>query len=95
MSAPVRIPRRIDDPPHLLLWSMDELVPLLFCMVLGVMAGSLGPCLLIGILITRGYRKFRDSKPDGYLLHLLYWVGVFTLSKAKSMKNPFIRKYLP
>ncbi len=24
---PVKIPRRVDEPPHLLLWSADELAP--------------------------------------------------------------------
>lgn len=26
---PVKIPRRVDEPPHLLLWSADELAPML------------------------------------------------------------------
>ncbi|MDF5223363.1 type IV conjugative transfer system protein TraL, partial [Vibrio parahaemolyticus] len=40
------------------------------------------------------YRRFRDNHPDGYMLHMLYWGG-FIATKAKSLKNPFIRRYFP
>ncbi|NMU81693.1 conjugal transfer protein TraL, partial [Vibrio parahaemolyticus] len=45
-------------------------------------------------LVTNLYRRFRDNHPDGYLLHMIYWAG-FIMTKAKSLKNPFVRRYLP
>ena len=30
MSQPVEIPRHVDDPPTLLLWRIDDLVPVAF-----------------------------------------------------------------
>lgn len=98
---PTQIPRRIDDPPHLLLWSLDEIVPTLLGLVIGMMLGKALICLLIGLLITNLYKRFRDNHPDGYLLHLLYWGGflmnpsLLTRQKPLSLKNPFIRRYWP
>lgn len=91
---PVRIPRRVDEPPHLLLWSADELSPLLLGLVVGVLLKKVFICTLAGLIVTNLYRKFRDNHPDGYLLHMLYWTGV-PITKSKSFKNPFVRRYLP
>lgn len=91
---PVRIPKRVDEPPHLLLWSSDELAPMLLGLTLGTFLGSALTFLLIGALLTNLYRRFRENHPDGYLLHMIYWAG-FLPSKATSFKNPFIRSYIP
>lgn len=40
------------------------------------------------------YRKFRDNHPDGYLKHLFYHWGLY-FCKSKSMRNPFIKQYIP
>ncbi|MBB3105326.1 type IV conjugative transfer system protein TraL [Azomonas macrocytogenes] len=92
--TPVKIPRRVDDPPHLLLWSADELAPILLGLFFGVMLKKVGIMLLLGFALTSVYKRFRQHYPDGYLLHMLYWAG-FMFSKAKSMKNPYVRRYLP
>lgn len=91
---PVRIPRRVDDPPHLLLWSADELVPMLLGLVIGIVIQKALICFLIGLAVTKLYARFRDNHPDGFLLHIIYWCG-FLHTKARSMKNPFVRQYLP
>lgn len=90
---PVKIPRRVDEP-HLLLWSADELAPMLLGLTIGVIIGKALICFIGGLLVTNLYRRFRDNHPDGYLLHMIYWAG-FIATKAKSMKNPFVRRYLP
>jgi type IV conjugative transfer system protein TraL len=41
MSRPVEIPRHVDDPPTLLLWRIDDLVPVVLMLVLGILAGDL------------------------------------------------------
>lgn len=91
---PVHIPRRIDEPPHLLLWSADELAPMLIGLVVGLVLGKALICTLAGFLVTNLYRRFRDSRPDGYLLHMIYWSGLLP-SKARSLVNPFIRRFFP
>lgn len=90
----IDIPRRIDEPPHLMLWSADEFAPMLLGLVVGVVIGKALLCFLVGMMVTNLYRRFKDSHPDGYLLHMLYWSGA-PLSRAKSMVNPFIRRFYP
>lgn len=92
---PVRIPRRIDEPPHFLMWSADEIAPMLLGLTVGVFIGQVFICLIVGVLVTNFYKKFRDNHPDGFILHLIYWHGFTKQKKNGSMKNPFIRRYLP
>ncbi|MBX2807144.1 MAG: type IV conjugative transfer system protein TraL [Cellvibrionaceae bacterium] len=91
---PIKIPGRIDEPPHLLLWSVDEMAPMLIGLTFGVFIDKALICTFIGFLITSVYRKFRDNAPDGYLLHMLYYSG-FLPAKGKSMINPYSRRLFP
>lgn len=91
----VIIPRRIDDPPHLLLWSADEFAPMLIGLVIGVVIAKALPCFLLGLAVTNLYRRFKDHHPDGYILHLAYWAGLVPTGKTRSMPNPYIRRMLP
>lgn len=90
----VKIARRVDDPPHLLLWSADEIAPMLLGLVIGMIIGEAFICFMIGFVVTKLYSRFRDNHPDGFLLHLLYWSGI-PVTKARSMRNPFIRRFIP
>jgi hypothetical protein len=49
MSHPVEIPRPVDDPPTLLLRRIDDLVPVVLMLVLGVLGDQLALFLLLGI----------------------------------------------
>jgi conjugal transfer pilus assembly protein TraL len=93
MSHPVEIPRHVDDPPTLLLWRIDDLVPVVVVvmLVLGILADQLLVFLLLGIVLVRLYGRFRDSRPDGYALHWASWVGL----RGRTTPNPFIRRWLP
>lgn len=91
---PVRIPRRVDDPPHMLLWSGDEIAPILLGLVFGVFTGLTLYTLTLGVLTTNIYRRFRENHADGYLLHMIYWAG-FMPSTAPSFKHPYVRRYIP
>ena len=50
MSHPVEIPRHVDGPPTLLLWRIDDLVPVVLMLVLGIRAT---PALMSGESHTR------------------------------------------
>tara|TARA_B100000446_G_scaffold184352_1_gene206169 strand:- start:49564 stop:49857 length:294 start_codon:yes stop_codon:yes gene_type:complete len=91
---PIKIPGRVDDPPHMLLWSADELAPMLLGLTFGIFIGKALICTIAGFLVTSAYRKFRDNSPDGYFLHMLYAAG-FIPPKGRSMINPFIKRLFP
>ena len=85
---PVTIPKHIDDPVTLLVWSADEFAPAAFMLILGILIGQ------VTAIAIKGYRRFRDNRPDGFPLHAAYWVGMLP-SKAGTIPNPFIREFHP
>jgi len=91
---PVRLPTHVDEPHQFLMWSADEIIPLLSLFVMGVLFEQILLFTLCGLVLTSVYKKYKNSKPDGYLLHFLYWYGLMP-SKARCFVNPFIRRFLP
>ena len=90
----IKIPGRIDDPPHLLLWSADEMAPIMLGVVVGIFLDNLLICMGIGMLFTNVYRRFRDSNPDGFILAWLYNSGLFP-GRGRSMINSYITRLYP
>ncbi len=94
MAEPIQIPRYIDDPVHFLLWTVDDVAPIGFGLMVGMFVGSPLTYTAIGWMFSSFYKKFRDRNADGFVLHFLYWQGL-TPSKSKRAPNPFKRKFLP
>ena len=91
---PVDIPRLIDEPPSVLLWTTDEMAPIMLGLVIGMFTGNVLILTGLGLAVTSLYKRFRDGRPDGYLLHLLYWIGVLP-TKAKTIPNPYANHFKP
>lgn len=93
---PVRIPDRIDEPPNVLFWRLDEAMPIGIGLVAGVLLAQLTLCLLAGLVLARFYRRFCDNKPDGFLLHAVYWhMGAVPFAKTKrTMPNSYEREFI-
>ena len=97
MADPTEIPKYIDDPPLILLWRVDDLVPIVLCLVIGIFTGSPGTMfklIVLGVLLVRLYSKYRERRPDGHALHFLYWYGLLPL-RGRITPNPFFRRWLP
>ncbi|WP_295385040.1 type IV conjugative transfer system protein TraL [uncultured Thiodictyon sp.] len=97
MADPTEIPKYIDDPPLILLWRVDDLVPIVLCLVIGIFTGSPGTMfklIVLGVLLVRLYSKYRERRPDGHALHVLYWYGLLPL-RGRTTPNPFCRRWLP
>lgn len=93
---PIDIPQYVDDPPNILFWQIDEVAPIGIGLVVGMMLNQAGLCTLGGFVLTKLYRKFRDSRPEGHLVHMLYWwLGISGAKKAATFPNPFIRMFRP
>lgn len=91
---PIELPRGVDDTHQILFWSIDELLPMFALMAVGVLSDQLTLCLLLGVVAVRLLRKYRDNRPDGYLYHVLYWVGLAPV-KGYSLINPYRRRFFP
>ncbi len=92
--SPLALPQGVDDPPSLLLWRLDELIPLVLMLVIGMLSDRLLIFLALGLVLSRLYGRFRDSRPDGFALHWGYWHGLVPL-KVRRCPNPFCRRFLP
>ena len=91
---PVPIPQTIDDHIHILLWSADEMVPFMVCILTGMLIDQFIPALAITAIAVKFYRRFRDNRPNGFTMHAIYWLGLIP-SKAITIPNPFIRRFYP
>lgn len=91
---PITLPKYIDDPITLLIWSADEFVPFSAVLLVGMLMGQLTIALVASALVIKAYRRFRDNRPDGFPLHACYWAGLLP-SSALSVPNPFVRRFLP
>lgn len=88
------IPSRIDDPPHLMLWRLDDLMPAVLGLMIGIFFGKMLIWVGLGFLLTKSYKKFRDSMPDGFFFHWLYFHGLYP-ARAKSFVDPLCKRLFP
>lgn len=88
----IQIAQHIDEPPHFLLWAVDEMVPPVLGIVAGILLGQMFYCLSAGLVVNHFYKRFRDHRPNGYLLHMLNWyIGVPL--KGFCFRHVFIREF--
>jgi conjugal transfer pilus assembly protein TraL len=86
--------RHNDMPQKFLFWQIDQVVPLATAIFIGVMTQNMFLYSAMGFFVAWGLGRWRDSRPDGYLQHMLYWYGIVPL-KARCAINPFVRKFFP
>ncbi len=85
----------MDIPPiQFLFWSLDEIYTVAVDLIWGIWFDQLLLGMLMGWLMIRVYRRFRDRHPDGHLSHRLYWLG-FYFSRSKTLPNPYVRVFHP
>jgi len=90
---PIKMPILVDEPMQVFLWGIDELVPIMAMLAIGMMVDRLLILLLIGMAAAHIYRRYRGVKPEGYLMHKLYWMGI-VFGKGR-IKNGLEREYMP
>jgi len=90
----IEMPRSLDDPHIVLIWSVDELMPIGVFFIIGFVLSQILIFTVLGMLAVKYYKGYRDGKPDGFLQHTAYWFGMFP-GKGYSFINPFIRRWFP
>lgn len=87
-------PETADEPPFILLWRCDDVAMPLLCVAIGMLLGRVMVFLPIGFLAMFYYRRFREGRPEFYVLHALYWCGLYP-ARGPGFFNPYIRVILP
>lgn len=90
----IYMPNYVDDPYQLLIWELDEGLPVGIAAVVGVLTNQMMWCLLAGFALVYAYRRVKDGNPDGAAFHVLYWFGLYPTT-TRTMPNPFARKHTP
>ena len=90
---PRTLPRHLDQPQRILIFQADELMPAVILFTIGIAMGHLGKFMLLGAASIWLMRRFRHTKPDGFVIHALYWYGLPV--PFRTTLNPFLRRVLP
>lgn len=90
---PIDIPIYLDEPKMILIFSSDQFAAFVVAFTLGLVLKQLMAGIFIGVGFAWLFRKFRESVPDGYVAHLLYWYTGFPLA-GRCVLNPFIRRFV-
>lgn len=90
--AAIPIPRYIDSQYQVFFWEMDELIPLIVLIGVGIIFEILLWAIVFGAIIMVRFSRFKLARLDGVLVHMGYWSGVMTLNKL--FKNGLVRELL-
>lgn len=91
---PIPFPKYVDAPQRLLFWTTDQVMPFAVLVVIGVIVNSLFLCMILGIGLSWVFTRYRESKPEGFLVYLSYWYGIL-VPKGRCVVNPFLKRILP
>jgi conjugal transfer pilus assembly protein TraL len=90
----VNIPVEIDSPHQVLLWELDEFISFMLFIIAGNLFGEFFLGCGIGWVVSHLYRRYKNTRPDGFLLHLIYWIGI-PIGSEKTFINPYKKEFLP
>ena len=93
-SELIQLPHEVDGPPMLLFWTLDEILPVISMLFVGIVVGKLLPMLILGIIIMHFYQKLLNANPDGLAMHLMYWYCGITVGRKLTIPNPFSREFI-
>lgn len=86
-----RIVRYIDDPVSFFFWDLDEVIVFSTFMVMGFLTDTLTYLIIIGIILSFGLSKLKQSRSEGFFMHILYWFGFYRL---KGCPPSYIREFV-
>lgn len=84
------IPNYVDDQPQVFFWEADEFLPSAVIFVLLYAWDQILLGLIISIVFTRLFARFKQNNMAGVLHHLIWWIGAITMNKR--FENGLLRK---
>jgi conjugal transfer pilus assembly protein TraL len=84
------LPRTIDELPYLFVWRLDDFLIPAAAMAMGFVAGMPLRFALAGLVLAWIYRKHRGGKPELFVVHWLYWRGLYP-GRGRSFPNALQR----
>ena len=72
---------------------MADFIPVTIGLVFGVILEKVLLCMAVGLVIAKIYGRFKDVRPDGFIIHRLYWSGLMP-EEGRVWVNPFRRFWI-
>lgn len=88
-----QIPQCIDDPIQFFFWEIDEAIPVLAGMGLGIVMDAMIAFTLAGLIASRLVARLKKGKHQYFMVHWLYWQGCPGFS-LKGYPPSHVRKFL-
>ncbi|OGT67601.1 MAG: type IV conjugative transfer system protein TraL [Gammaproteobacteria bacterium RIFCSPHIGHO2_12_FULL_45_9] len=91
---PHYVPRFLDEPARLMLWTWDEFIvlmgPIVFCMfVIGAPVSG----MIVGGVLWMGLKKIKGEQGHFFVYHCLYWYFPLVFGFKKTPPS-FIREWV-
>lgn len=77
-----------------LFWSAEEIMVVGFMTAVGMYISHLFSFFLLGLLVVKFYRRINSRQLDGFYLHYLYWVGLMSQEKGRTMPPTATKEFL-
>lgn len=87
-------PHHVKDKERLLFWTQEQVLPFIGMCMVGIVTDMLTIFMIIGVAFGWAYSRYSDGKPDGYLLHKAYWMGLMPM-KGRGFIHAYHRRILP
>lgn len=91
-SRSLRMPKSIDEPDQILLWSFEEFMVVAVLFGLGIVFAQLMVAMGSSYFFLKIFRRYREGRPTGFMQHIMYWSGLRGL-ETTTVRNPFIRRF--
>lgn len=86
------IPQMIDNPPQIVFWETDDLLPVLLAMGFGVIMNGFTTSVLAGLALSVVYIRYKRNMLPGTLHHMGYWYGFMSLNRI--FTNGLAREFI-
>jgi conjugal transfer pilus assembly protein TraL len=90
---PVPIPKRLNDPPKMMFWELDQAMVFMAALMLGITVEMTLTSMAVGLLAAWGYGKLKSGKHRGFAKHALYWYTPFVNGMRRTPPS-HIREFL-
>lgn len=73
MSQRYSIPRHLDDPELIGIWTLDEFLALIIPFAWGILNQHIIIGIVVAIAAWFGLRKAKGGRSPSWIIHLCYW----------------------
>jgi conjugal transfer pilus assembly protein TraL len=88
------LPKYIDEPPRLILWTIDEFMMFLIpFLILFLCFNSPFMAVLVGVVLVAGLKKIKGEEGHHFVYNLIYWY-LPQMIKLKKTPASFIREMI-